>query len=198
MAAVSAAVSSVGASPASQVPNTGPAHLQSPFDHIGALTSSSAFAIGDAVDGKCETNNGSYRWFPGVVLCLHEDGTVDVEYSDGDKHLHKSMDGIRPTRRRSDENTMQPQPAPITSTAVTAPHPVAVTSSSLIHQADSNVSNDYVSVMSSGKHVNLNTTSLLMLINPSQIQSLRADRKKATMFSKFLQRWNPMPTRGHL
>jgi hypothetical protein len=40
--------------------------------------------LGDRVQGQYEGQSGGRNWFDGVVTAVHEDGTCDLHYDDGD------------------------------------------------------------------------------------------------------------------
>lgn len=61
-----------------------------------------AFAPGDRIDGLFAVRPGGRpRWFPGRVVEVHPDGTVDVCYDDGDEERYKDPEKVRPRRRRA-------------------------------------------------------------------------------------------------
>lgn len=60
------------------------------------------FAPGDRIDGLFAVRpSGRPRWFPGRVVEVNKDGTVDVCYDDGDTEKHKDRASVRPQRRRA-------------------------------------------------------------------------------------------------
>jgi len=50
----------------------------------GKLPPSKKFNVGDRVQGKYQGLIGGRNWFDGVVRAVHEDGTCDLHYDDGD------------------------------------------------------------------------------------------------------------------
>jgi hypothetical protein len=40
--------------------------------------------LNDRVQGKYQGQSGGRNWFDGVVTAVHEDGTCDLQYDDGD------------------------------------------------------------------------------------------------------------------
>lgn len=60
------------------------------------------FAPGDRIDGLFAVRPGGRpRWFPGCVVEVHQDGTVDVCYDDGDEERYKDPEKVRPQRKRA-------------------------------------------------------------------------------------------------
>lgn len=55
-------------------------------------TSILSFEPGTLVDSLVDLPNGTSRWFPGKIICLNADGTVDVEFDDGEVHRGKPQD----------------------------------------------------------------------------------------------------------
>ncbi|CAM9435623.1 unnamed protein product, partial [Sphacelaria rigidula] len=59
-------------------------------------------APGDRIDGLFAVRPGGRpRWFPGRVVEVHQDGTVDVCYDDGDEERYKDPEKVRPQRKRA-------------------------------------------------------------------------------------------------
>ena len=50
----------------------------------GRLSPSKNPKLGDRVRGKYQGQMGGHNWFDGVVTAVHEDGTCDLHYDDGD------------------------------------------------------------------------------------------------------------------
>lgn len=60
------------------------------------------YAPGDKIDGLFTVrSSGRPRWFPGRVVDINKDGTVNVCYDDGDEENHKDRESVRPQRRRA-------------------------------------------------------------------------------------------------
>lgn len=76
---------------------------------LSASVADPGYKVGDLVEGKVELYNGSTRWFPGQVIKIYEHNqnydekemrslAVDVQYSDGEIHINKSILQIRHRR----------------------------------------------------------------------------------------------------
>lgn len=101
------------------------------------------YSVGDAVDGLCVVQNGSERWFPGLVIevstCVESDQSArpaivyTVQFMDGDVRTGLTTEKLRLTRSRSRTGSVSSPMATIRSGiaggSANAPH-VALYSSS--------------------------------------------------------------------
>ena len=65
-------------------------------------TTKHAYTAGQQVDAKYRAQSvGSFaaNWYPGVVRTVHEDGTCDIDYADGDKEDKVPLKFIRAPRK---------------------------------------------------------------------------------------------------
>ncbi|KOO30675.1 hypothetical protein Ctob_004978 [Chrysochromulina tobinii] len=65
-------------------PAPSPRELMSHARNEGRLPPSKKPKLGDRVRGKYQGQIGGRNWFDGVVTAVHEDGTCDLQYDDGD------------------------------------------------------------------------------------------------------------------
>ena len=59
-------------------------------------------AVGQRIDARWA---GRSRWFPGVVKALNENGTLAIDYDDGDKELAVLRKFVRPSKSPLSEET---------------------------------------------------------------------------------------------
>ena len=65
-------------------PAPSPRELMSHARNEGRLPPSKKPMLGDRVRGKYQGQIGGRNWFDGVVTAVHEDGTCNLHYDDGD------------------------------------------------------------------------------------------------------------------
>lgn len=75
--------------------------MQGKDDNVAAREAGAKFVSGDKVDGLVAVKMTRPRWFPGSVTDVHEGGSLDILYDDGDVEKFKNAENVRPRRRRA-------------------------------------------------------------------------------------------------
>ena len=63
------------------------------------------FEVGQSVDARFE---GRSRWFPGVIQHINEDGTLAINYDDGDQEERVLQKHVRPSKSKASKKTSVP------------------------------------------------------------------------------------------
>ena len=94
------------ATPASEGPKRA---AKSPGLSAGATSPASPalvpLEVGQSVDARF---GGRSRWFPGVVQHLNEDGTLAINYDDGDQEKRVLHKHVRPSKSKASKETSVP------------------------------------------------------------------------------------------
>jgi hypothetical protein len=65
--------------------------------------------VGDRIQGKYQGQIGGRNWFDGVVTAVHEDGTCDLHYDDGDHEERVAPRFIKTIAKEETEELEEPE-----------------------------------------------------------------------------------------
>eukprot|EP00900_Chrysochromulina_parva_P011624 jgi/Chrpa1/20462/Chrysochromulina_OHIO_Genome00003074-RA len=90
-------------------PAPSPRELMSEAREKRRLPHSKRPKLGDRVRGKYQGQIGGHNWFDGVVTAVHEDGTCDLHYDDGDHEERVAPRFIKTIAKEETEELEEPE-----------------------------------------------------------------------------------------